>query len=31
MDFWKVNRLKNGESYTAIAKSLGRSTSTISQ
>ena len=24
------NRLKNGESYTAIAKSLGRSTSTIS-
>ncbi|MFC2317226.1 MAG: helix-turn-helix domain-containing protein [Candidatus Saccharimonas sp.] len=31
MDFWKVNRLKNGESYTAIAKSLGRSTSTISR
>ena len=25
------NRLKNGESYTAIAKSLGRSTSTISR
>ncbi|TWP25033.1 helix-turn-helix domain-containing protein [TM7 phylum sp. oral taxon 349] len=24
------NRLKNGESYTAIAKSLGRSTGTIS-
>ena len=31
MDFWKVNWLKNGESYTAIAKSLGRSTSTISR
>ena len=25
------NRLKNGESYNAIAKSLGRSTSTISR
>ena len=25
------NRLKNGESYIAIAKSLGRSTSTISR
>ena len=25
------NRLKNGESYTTIAKSLGRSTSTISR